>query len=356
LKPFTVDGEGKSINLYNLKADKFIQGGPVKNQCSQNFFYGTDLGPEKALSELEGQYSRIAQRVREHTEISSADVDWLRIFSIVQTRRTAQAVAQLKQFMDGMADEVFRNDPDQRPTKLTHDELVVMCIRSALNFAERIDDLKFIVLENKTNLEFSISDHPSVMSNRFSFESPGALPGFGLASSGAFLSLPMAPHLAAFFFDIGVYTVLIPIGSKFVEVKDTRDVEALNELQQLNAEQNIYFSSWAQRERFIARSDKVTRQRVLRPNVQTFVRDQAMPEGTFRLGTEQEEALNGPRLLQASSQHPRPRLWPQFLKKKKPIIFSDVSATGPVRKPEWLRPGAMDESRGAPARAAASKV
>jgi hypothetical protein len=69
-----------------------------------------------------------------------------------------------------------------------------------------------------------------------------------------------------------------------------------------------------------------------------------MPDGAFRRGTPQEEASSRQRVIQASSRHPRPRFWPSFLKKrKKPIIFEDGSATGPVRKAEWLMPGAMND-------------
>jgi hypothetical protein len=344
LKPFTLNGEGKTINLYNVRGDRFIENAPVKNQCSRNFFYGSDLGPEKALSELEGEYARVIGIVRSGLEISDTDADWLRVFAILQTRRTAQAIARLRQFMDQMADETFKNNPDQRPEDPTHDELVFTSIRHDLNYAREIDDLKFIILLNKTDLEFSISDHPSVFSNRFSFENQKQrLRGFGLASSGLFLVLPVAPRLAAFFFDIGVYTVSIPQGTRFVSVTDDSDVRALNELQQLNAEQNIYFSTWSHRERFVARDERVARQRELKPSMQTLVRDEAMPDGAFRRGSAQEEAASRQRVIHAKSKHPRPRFWPGFLKKrKKPITFSNGSAAGLVRKAEWLRPGAFE--------------
>lgn len=344
LKSFTLNGEGKAINLYNMRGDKFIEDAPVKNQCSRNFFYGTDLGPEKALSELEGEYARVVDIVQSGLEISDTDADWLRVFAIIQTRRTAQAIARFRQFMEQVANETFKNHPDQRPEDPTHDELVLTSIQHGLNYARQIDDLKFIILVNKTDLEFSISDHPSVFSNRFNFENPKLnLPGFGLASSGLFLVLPVAPRLAVFFFDIGVYTVSIPRGTRFVSLSQTPDVQALNELQQLNAEQNIYFSTWSQRERFVVRDEGVAHQRELKPSVRTFVRDRAMPGLAFRMGTAQEEASSRQSMIQASSQHPRPRFWPGFLKtRKKPITFGNRSAAGLVRKAEWLRPGALD--------------
>ncbi len=342
LKPFTLSGEGKAINLYNIAADRFIAQAPVKNQCSRNFFYGVDLGPEKALAELEGQYARISELICGRKEISSSDVDWLRLFSIIQTRRTARAISQLKQFMIGMADEAFENHPDQRPADPEHDELVVISMKQALHFAARIDDLKCILLVNETAIQFSISDHPSILSNRFDFEARRPS-GFGLASSGTFLFLPIAPDVAALFFDIGVYSVSIPRGTKFVNVVEASDIRALNELQELNAEQNVYFSDWSKREQFVLRDEKLANQRALRPDIRTFIQAGDLPEGTFRLATAEERGSNRPRLLQAGTRHPCPRNWPRFLKmRKNPITFGDGSAAGLVRKAEWLRPGALD--------------
>ena len=245
--------------------------------------------------------------------------------------------------MDQMAEEAFKNNPDQRPEDPTHDELVMTSIKHGLNLARHIDDLKFVILDNRTELEFATSDHPSVISNRLNFED-SKVSGFGHASSGLFLVLPITPRLAALFFDMGVYTVSIPRGTRFVKVGDVSDVRALNELQQLNAEENIYFSNWCEREKFVARDERVARQRKLQPRMQTFVRDETMPSGAFRKGTAQEEASSRERIIQASSQHPRPRFWPKLLKKRKnPITFGDGSAAGLVRKAEWLKLGALTD-------------
>ena len=40
LKPFTQDGEGKAINVYNIRHDKLIQNAPVKGQCARDYLYG----------------------------------------------------------------------------------------------------------------------------------------------------------------------------------------------------------------------------------------------------------------------------------------------------------------------------
>jgi Protein of unknown function (DUF4238) len=342
-KPFTLDAKGKAINLYNIRSSKFIENAPVKNQCSRNFFYGADLAQEQSLAELEGHFSRVADLIKSTKQPSPAELDWLRVFAIVQTRRTAQAISRLEQFMRQMADEVFGEDSEQRPPDPTHEELVVQSMKFGLKMAGRIDDLKMIFLENHTGLEFSISDHPAVISNRYNFEQ-STVEGFGLASSGLFIVLPIAPRLALFFFDIGVYSVSIPRGTRFVSLTNVADIRMLNELQELNAEENIYFSTWPERAAFVIGDERLKQQRELRPHVERFINDPTLPVAAFRRGTAEERAHSGRHLLQIGSRHPRPRSWPAFLKvRKKPITFSNGSLAGDLRKADWLVPGALDD-------------
>jgi hypothetical protein len=210
-------------------------------------------------------------------------------------------------------------------------------MKTGLELAYRVDDLKFIVLNNMTDVEFVTSDHPSVISNRFSFDRLNQRE-FGIASSGSFMALPLTPRYLAFFYDMGVYTISIPRGTSVVDLKIAGDIPALNELQHLNAQQNIYFSSWADRGSFAYQNAKLDKQRALKPKIQTLVRDHSLPGQTFRIGTADEEASSSQRVIGASTQHPRPSHWPSFLKiRSKPKTFSNGSAAGHVRKEEWLR-------------------
>lgn len=52
LRPFTANGEGVVINLYNIDRQKFIPNAPVKNQCSGNYFYGQDDVLKKPFKRL----------------------------------------------------------------------------------------------------------------------------------------------------------------------------------------------------------------------------------------------------------------------------------------------------------------
>jgi len=54
LRPFSLDGEGKAISLYNVGRKSFINSAPVKGQCSKDYFYGYDGELERILQTYEG--------------------------------------------------------------------------------------------------------------------------------------------------------------------------------------------------------------------------------------------------------------------------------------------------------------
>jgi hypothetical protein len=338
LKPFSFQMEGRAINLYNLDAKRSIRGAPVKGQCSRDYFYGKDLRAENTLAELEGHYARIVDRLVDGHELTLTDEDWLRLFVVIQTRRTARAIAELNEFAIGVTNRAFKRKPDQRPRDMGHDQLVKLSVRSGIKMHDHARDLKFIVLRNQTEVDFITSDHPAMVTNKFSFEKLKEK-NFGIGNSGIILVLPLSPKLAAFFFDIGVYTVSIPAGSRFVDVRSTSDVRAINQLQHLNAQKNLYFASWADCSSIAKNAAEVER---IRSSSQhrfaTLVRDHNKPGEAYRAGTKEEELQSKEMIITASFHHPKPSQWPGILKyRAKPTTFTNGSAVGHLRKEEWLR-------------------
>lgn len=58
LRPFTLGSEDAAISLFNLERKKLIPNAPVKNQCSKDYFYGTDEKLEKAIQLIESGYAQ----------------------------------------------------------------------------------------------------------------------------------------------------------------------------------------------------------------------------------------------------------------------------------------------------------
>jgi hypothetical protein len=134
------------VHLYNLDADRPVQNAPIKGQCSRDYFYGKDLKVENHLGNLEGHYARILSSLVNGTNLTRADENWLRLFTIIQSRRTERAVTQVGEIQEGFVDEVFKNQPDQQPARLTHQQLVALSMEGGLAMNEYAHDLKFIVL------------------------------------------------------------------------------------------------------------------------------------------------------------------------------------------------------------------
>jgi hypothetical protein len=209
---------------------------------------------------------------------------------------------------------------------------------AGMDMSRRAGDLKFIILRNTTTVDFITSDNPAVVTNRYHFDKK-MMGGFGVVNSGYLLALPITPKLAAFYFDIGVYTVSIARGTRFVDLNSAMDVDAINHLQCLSANKNLYFSSWESRDS-IAFSATAAAKNRLQPKheVETLVRDSTLPGEAYRKGSEDEEAASKEVVIRSSFTALRPSFWPSFLRyQRKPTTFSNGTAVGNVRKKEWLR-------------------
>ena len=245
LKPFSLDGAGLAINLYNIAGKRAVQNAPVKGQCARDYLYGKDsLRTEKLLAGLERHYSRIVTQLSEDGALSDDDKIWLRAFSLVQVRRTELAIQQMRDMGESLADTVYARAPDQRPEDTRTDaHLMRESLSYAARFLDYVKDLKVTIFRNRTTTDFITCDHPAVMTNRFHFQKLHSN-HFGVSSSGAMLSLPLSPRLSAIFYDGLVYSLPNASGTPFIEIKKSEDIEAINELQLLSASKNIYFKRW----------------------------------------------------------------------------------------------------------------
>ncbi|WP_338830697.1 DUF4238 domain-containing protein [Bradyrhizobium sp. 27S5] len=339
LKPFTLKREGHAINTYILGAGRHIPNAPAKGQCAKTYFYGEDLKAETALSGLEGRFARILSMLEKGCQLSPSDDDWLRLFTVLQTRRTEKAVAETAKATEDLMDTIYRKHPEQRPESLTRKQLIALSMSGGLAMHDYSGDLKFIVLRNKTTVDFILSDNPAVMTNRWAFERLKD-DSFGMSNSGLILALPLTPHLLAYFFDIGIYTVSIPRGTNFVDITSSADIEALNHLQCLSAHKNLYFSNWDQRDYITGLAVAATPKRESDTHrITELIRDQSVtgPHEAFRKGSEEEKAQSQQFLVMNSFVHPEPSAWPGILKyRPKPVSFNNGSSVGYVRKKEWL--------------------
>ena len=94
LKPFSLDGNGKAINLFTIVNPRLVQNAPLKHQCSRDYFYGADGAVEAGLAFTEGKFAEALHRAVDDSETQD-DRDLLRFFTYLQLSRTEMAVLRL---------------------------------------------------------------------------------------------------------------------------------------------------------------------------------------------------------------------------------------------------------------------
>ncbi len=133
LRPFTLDGAGLAINLFNISRLLAIQNAPVKSQCARDYLYGKgDRCAENLLTRLEGQYARIVSQLADRHDVSTEDQKWLRLVIAIQQRRTKSAISQMRDLTNSMADEVFARAPEPRPDDVNRTDAQMMHASLAL--------------------------------------------------------------------------------------------------------------------------------------------------------------------------------------------------------------------------------
>lgn len=336
LKPFTLNGGGKAINLYTLRKDKLVSDAPVKNQCSRNYFYGDDLVLENTLAEIEGPYSKMLGRVIAQTE-TQEDMSNLLFFMHLQLRRTDMAIRRFSAMQQGLFREVFGDDePENAPESFN----IQSSLQSCVELHETLTDLKPRIVVNRTALPFVICDDPAVLANRFANQRLKQR-DYGLHSSGLMLTMPLTRHLAVLAYDGNVYTAPNLADSRIVLKKDS-DVEAFNELQFLKASASIFFDDWSDRE-YVREQFERSKERRLGDLGQevtfTWARlEEEREDGTRLFSAVPKEEAQGERtLIHQSVKYPMPAKWiSELAYRNLPKTFHNGTGAGHVRRREWL--------------------
>ncbi len=146
------------------------------------------------------------------------------------------------------------------------------------------------------------------------------------------------------YFDRGTYSCP-GNGPVYRTLANHRDVQVLNELQILNAEKNVYFSDWRNRETLLTQVNAVKERRPAeRVLFNVLVEDENGTDGfhdgqRYRRATADEIARPMPKLVMQSPVYPVPSRWISGLRiRLRPRVFTDGSAAGYVRNPAWLTP------------------
>lgn len=291
LRPFTVDGANKAINLHNLDRVKSFPATPVKGQCSGDYFYGDDLVIEKALQSFEGLYaSRLKAIQTPGYQLIEADRELLREFWFLQYLRTKAASERAVAMHDQMDAELGGLPPGY---KLEIRDAVINAMKVFAKARTAVFDLKVALVRNRSSAPFITSDNPAIMTSRWHFSDPAAYAAPGLRNAGIIGLLPLSSEVLAVLYDGDVYAIAHQAG--WIELVAAGDAEAFNEHQVLNCEANLYFRNWSDEPAVAALANRVSPNRPLaRHRIEHAVLEREDAEGKVFRVVSAEEARGQP--------------------------------------------------------------
>jgi hypothetical protein len=177
---------------------------------------------------------------------------------------------------------------------------VARALSAAIHCAPAISDLDNRVVRASLNGRFITSDHPVVIYNQWC---EGVRGGgvTGVACAGLQIFFPLGPDCILMLFDPNVYEVDGKESGEVI-ITDQRDINQLNRLQYTFAQENLFFSDWADKDRMLDALSIVTKSREEhKPTLNVLRTDEDDPEA-------EEQS----RILQQFIQMPEMRLKLRF--------------------------------------------
>ncbi|MDB9306837.1 MULTISPECIES: DUF4238 domain-containing protein [Cyanophyceae] len=249
LKKFSLHSQEERVGVFNISSLKFIESANLYDQASKNYFYGRDLKIENGFQKLETESAKIINSILEKQFLPAAhsrDHQMLLMFIIRLLGRTVYAAEMIQELVKKYQKTVSSISynalsESEKKINLTLTDAVQESLSIGKCNFPLVRDLHWKLLINETQEPFITSDHPVVVYNQFLEHRKTYGSNVGLASKGLEVFLPLSPQIILILFDKDVYKV----GAKnkyHIQVNMATDIKALNLLQYINANKNIYFN------------------------------------------------------------------------------------------------------------------
>ncbi|WP_199028731.1 DUF4238 domain-containing protein [Ralstonia sp. ASV6] len=331
LRPFTLEEKGLAISLINLDRKRLVPNAPVKNQCSKDYFYGTDENLENAIQTIESGYARALREVVHDSHSLSEDHKIVfRTFWLFQHLRTEAAAIRSVQWA-----ETSRNLADLPPEEFTLSikDAVQMACRNFAATMHEIDDLKFCIIKNKSDVPFITSDNPAVLTNKWHLDNDELRRrSFGIGSAGVLAILPLTPKLLFLGYDGDVYSISNERG--VLEIKNNRDAIALNRHQFLQCVANVYVHDTTLEKNLIGHYSDVEQFRPKERHIIHYAQIDGVVDGHARYVVipPEERDKTKDALMHSQIIHPHPRIWPSQIRiRSKGAVYTNGTGMGYVR-------------------------
>lgn len=250
LRLFAADPNRRRIHVFNLSRRQAFQGVGLKDQCYRNRFHGQTDEVENALAELEGLLAPVLRRVICGSRLpphGSEDHAMLVLFVTYQMLRTAREAERTNERLDKMMKKVMSHERrfegvDLDEVRIGYNNPVMVGLQMAPHIAPYLSDLRLNLICAPDNSGFVTSDHPVFKYNQH-YEGLKGFSMTGARSRGLQVFVPLSPHHILFLCDRQVYQLRHGVNN--IVTASLSDVRALNGMQVVNAEANLYFHEWA---------------------------------------------------------------------------------------------------------------
>jgi hypothetical protein len=241
----------KRIHLYNLKKALGVKNASLRDQCRQRKFYGATDDTENALSDLETLISPFLHRVVDTKTLPPKDLETheaLFTFVALQIVRTTAAANAVNVGTDKTIKQVYSNDPrfadiDMEAFRFGFKNAVLMTLELLPLIIDNISDLSAGLVFTPSN-GFVTSDNPAFKYNQYC-EQIQDVGTTGALSRGLQIFLPLAPNLQLILYDREIYQLLAGPSARF-SIATQSDVDRMNSMQVIAADENVYFTNWQQ--------------------------------------------------------------------------------------------------------------
>jgi hypothetical protein len=237
------------INVFNIKRFlPILKPASIRNQCCEDYFYGEDLTTDNALTELENVVAPMLKEIIEKQQLPnkmSKEYVHVLFFILSQHNRTKHSGEAYDEETNKIL-KIMAQDRPEVSSALEHWRIVAknptaLPLYGVATAWVLAVDLEAKVICNRSREPFVTSDHPVVYYNQY-MENCKTESCTGLGSRGLQIFFPISPRVMLHLYDPGVYKV----GSSkdgFCEIYSDAEARKMNELQWLNALENVYYSN-----------------------------------------------------------------------------------------------------------------
>ncbi len=232
----------RRINVFNLERGRAIMNASLRDQCHRHRLYGEPEDLENAFADFEGRTAPVLAMIaatRNPPQPGSQDHVALVAFVAMQLVRTTAARRRVKQGSDRLANAAFDGAP---PPGFVPNQIqsMALALSTLPHMMPALHDLKAHAIIAGPGQQFVTSDNPGYRYNQYC-EGSGGQGVTGVACRGLQVFLPVSPQVTVLLFDAGVYKVG-KRGTAPSSVATATDVDAINLLQFITAENNVYFT------------------------------------------------------------------------------------------------------------------